>query len=236
MDAGTTDTILTVVGFISTTAALILSIVAIWLSIVFFKMSSTLSTTTTEAAKDIGASVERLENLFDKLYADTFSMVKDTVSDMRRHIWPDKKPDGDDLSQVIEKKADEKVDKLRHDIDAELSGLLQGQEVTQANIGSLRAEMRELIDKAIRISRNAEIEAREETLRDKILTILRKRKGMGKSVNAVDLHDVICRVSGPCAVSEMIDELKRMEREGLVETSRANKDGDVMPDTKVTLS
>ena len=42
-------------------AALVLAVVAIWLSIVFFKMSSALSEGTKEAAKGTGASVDRLD-------------------------------------------------------------------------------------------------------------------------------------------------------------------------------
>ena len=53
MHPETTSTVLTLIGFISSIASLILAIVAIWLSIVFFKMSSTLSGTTMEAAKGI---------------------------------------------------------------------------------------------------------------------------------------------------------------------------------------
>lgn len=76
-----------VIAFIASIASLILAITAIWLSVVFFRMSDAASKATSEAAKDIAASVDRLENLFDKLYSDTFSMMRDTVTDMRKHIW-----------------------------------------------------------------------------------------------------------------------------------------------------
>ncbi|MBE7565368.1 hypothetical protein HER14_02820 [Acidithiobacillus thiooxidans] len=76
-----------IISFIASIASLILAIGAILLSVVFFKMSDAASKATTEAAKGIAASVERLENLFDKLYTDTFSMMRDTVTDMRKHIW-----------------------------------------------------------------------------------------------------------------------------------------------------
>ena len=83
------------ISLFSSIAALILAIVAIWLSIVFYRLSSALSAGTTEAAKGINASVEKLENLFDKLYTDTFSMVRETVSDMRKQLWP-REPGADD--------------------------------------------------------------------------------------------------------------------------------------------
>lgn len=68
-----------IISFIASIASLILAVGAIWLSVVFFRMSDAASKATTEAAKDIAASVERLEKLFDKLYSDTFSMMRDTV-------------------------------------------------------------------------------------------------------------------------------------------------------------
>lgn len=66
-------------SLLASLASLVLAVVAIWLSIVFFKLSSRASEATTEAAKGIASSVERLEKLFDKLYSDTCSMMRDTV-------------------------------------------------------------------------------------------------------------------------------------------------------------
>ncbi len=97
------------IALIASIASLILAVGAIWLSIVFFRMSSQASQATTEAAKGIDSSVQRLEGLFDKLYSDTFSMMKDTVSDMRKHIW--NKPDGDknEISQDLKEEIQNQV-------------------------------------------------------------------------------------------------------------------------------
>jgi len=54
-------------------ASLTLAVIAIWLSISFYRQSSRASQATAEAARDVSASAERLEKLFDKLYSDTFS-------------------------------------------------------------------------------------------------------------------------------------------------------------------
>jgi len=76
-----------VISFISSIASLILALLSIWLSIKFYKMSTEASNKTNEAAKDIDASVKRLETLFEKIYSDTFGMMKDTYSDMRKHMF-----------------------------------------------------------------------------------------------------------------------------------------------------
>jgi hypothetical protein len=97
--------LLDTISLVASIASLVLAVLAIWLSIVFYKMSIAAASTTTEAAKGISASVERLEKLFDKLYADTFSIMRDTVSDMRKHIWPT------DETSVQPDKAVEEVEK-----------------------------------------------------------------------------------------------------------------------------
>jgi len=75
-----------IISLVASVASLILATVAIWLSITFYKMSSQASRATEDAAKGISASVERLENIFEKLYSDTFSVMRETVTDMRKHI------------------------------------------------------------------------------------------------------------------------------------------------------
>ena len=58
------NTTMELISLTASIASLILAIGAIWLSIVFFKMSSSASQATREAAKGIDASVQRLENLW----------------------------------------------------------------------------------------------------------------------------------------------------------------------------
>lgn len=114
--ASTLDTAITIIGFVATIASLVLAIGAIWLSVIFYKMSNEASKETTKAAKDIQASVERLEKIFDKLYSDTFSMMKDTVTDMRQHIW--KKPHVESPDDIINNK--EKINELKNSITRQI--------------------------------------------------------------------------------------------------------------------
>ncbi len=75
------------ISLISSIASLVLAIVAIYLSIVFYRFSDQATQKTVESANNIRSSVEKLEKIFDKLYADTFSMMRETVTDMRNHVW-----------------------------------------------------------------------------------------------------------------------------------------------------
>ncbi|WP_406643477.1 hypothetical protein [Pectobacterium brasiliense] len=142
MDAATINTLnttVTIVGFIATIASLILAVGAIWLSIVFYKMSDEASKETTSAAKDIQASVERLENIFDKLYSDTFSMMRDTVTDMRQHIW--RKPEQSNQVSAIED--EDKIKELKNSISQEIISIIDEK---FKNMGKNDGKIREIED------------------------------------------------------------------------------------------
>lgn len=109
--------ILNAVGLIASIASLALAIIAIWLSIVFYRLSRDESERSARNANEIGQSVSRLEKVFDGLYSDTFAMMKETVTDMRRHIWREpensagERPE-EQAEDAFLKKVDERLDEL----------------------------------------------------------------------------------------------------------------------------
>ena len=150
------------------TAALVSSIVsiiiggfAIWLSVTFYKMSNKISEDTKGAAKGISSSVNRLESLFDSLYSDTFSMMKETVTDMRKHIWPVKEQSAEEQKQ-IEEKANAKINELKKQISDELSGMMERVGDTDSKIDDVEKNLEKLVDRAIQQTRKVESEAQEE--------------------------------------------------------------------------
>ncbi|EPT8875221.1 hypothetical protein ACVTAA_003753 [Cronobacter dublinensis] len=168
------DTAITVVGFIATIASLVLAIGAIWLSFVFYKMSNEASKETTKAAKDIQASVERLEKIFDKLYSDTFSMMRDTVTDMRQHIW--KKPNTSSTNDFISDES--KINELKNSISQEIIAIVDDKfKASEGNVDKIR-ELDEKIKKAL--DSGIEKTIREQVLpaavlRRRILSLIRRR-------------------------------------------------------------
>jgi len=152
------------VSLVASIVSVIIGGFAIWLSVTFYRLSNKISEDTKEAAKGISASVDRLESLFDRLYSDTFSMMKDTVSDMRKHIWPEKEQHTDALV-AIEKKADQKVEELRAQIASELTSVMHQVGRTDTKITGVEERLTGLIDKAITQSRRVESEAQEEISR-----------------------------------------------------------------------
>lgn len=154
-------------------ASLILAVVAIWLSIAFYRMSSTLTERTTEAAKGIGASVDRLEKLFDKLYSDTFSMMKDTVQDMRKHIWPDGALEMEQaFAREAEAQEEAAVERVKAELSSEIGELVRRLENTDERVSSVSAQVEKHFDRAMASSRQAEVQIREHALRRSIVTLL----------------------------------------------------------------
>ena len=211
-------TIIETISLLASLASLILAIVAIWLSFKFFEKTSDASEKTNEASKGINASVERLENLFDKLYSDTFTMMKDTVSDMRKHIWNnDDKSDTKEthLEEELEKKSQEKVDALKKELSNDLSHMFEKQHITDKKINNLKDELTTLIERAVSQTRTLESEAREETIREYLLRRMRLIKRRKRRILAEDLVDMAEKdgLNG----RRILDELVKMKEDGLVD-------------------
>ena len=220
-------------AFVASISSLILAIGAIWLSIVFFKMSNEASQSTTEAAKGIDASVKRLENLFDKLYSDTFSMMKDTVSDMRKHIWS-----GDDSNDSIEensrntileeadKKAEEKIQEIKSAFDKQLNDILHKQKIADGKVSDIGSELEGLLENVIQTSRMVESEAREETVRQHILKKLRLLRKQKRTVVA---SDIVTALEDFIPGRRLLQELKSMQEDGFLFI----EDKIIGPDTRI---
>jgi hypothetical protein len=203
------------INLLATIASLVLSVVAIFLSIVFYRLSSEISRSTIEASKGIGASVDRLEKLFDKLYSDTFSMMRDTVSDMRKHMWPDDAVEMDKMAEEVEKRADLKVQTLKKEISDELSAVLKSQRLADEKFAILSGEMNSLLDRVITSSREVEVQAREETLRDAILRTIRILRRSRQNIPTIS--DLIDKMAQEASASNIIEELMNLRRVGAID-------------------
>lgn len=183
----TMQTTFEVISFIASIASLILAVGAIWLSIVFFRMSNDAAKDTTAAAKEIQSSVERLENLFDKLYTDTFSMMKETVTDMRHHIW--KKPitgsTDDDSNQEA------KLDELKNNIKSELIAIMDEKISKDGLNGASDEKIKELEESINKVLDSQFKKPMRETLNERRrLIMLIKREGITTLRRLKDIWDM----------------------------------------------
>jgi hypothetical protein len=186
--------------------SIVIAVMAIWLTITFFRMSTEASAKTNEAAKEISASVSRLENLFDRLYADTFSMMRDTVSDMRRHIWPQETAVKEDALKEVEKRAEEKAQVMRKEISEEIAKRLGG---TDARV----QDMMRIMDRAIDQTRRATAEAGRESVRADILRMLES------GPRSLTASDVVQALSARWPASVIVRELEDLRRAGTLSLS-----------------
>ena len=220
------------ISLVGSIVSVILAGFAIWLSVTFYRLSTGIAESTRQAARGIEAAVTRLETLFDRLYADTFGLMKETVSNMRKHIWPETTTDTDKL---VEERADEKVTQLKAEFGNELSSILSKMGKTDRKLETVHSRLESLVDKVINQSRRAEKEAREETLRSTVIAALRNaaaRKGTRK----VRMDDFVHMLPHAIIVRSALEEVFRLRDEGLVALPKKVKTlSDTDPYTLVTL-
>jgi CRISPR/Cas system CSM-associated protein Csm2 small subunit len=182
-----------IISFTASIASCILAILAIALSIIFYSISLRNSTETTTAAKDIGSTVKKLEDLFDKLYNGIFGMMQETNSDMRKHIWPEIAVSGSNLTQEAENKADQKLTQLKGIMDQDIDKMLKHQKITDENLNLIQSQMRDLLNKAIDNSRKVESEARKETVRELIIQTINLFNDQRRRTTAEDVIEFLRR-------------------------------------------
>ncbi len=74
------------ISLFASAISIVLGIIAIWLSIVFYKMSDKSSDNVRLSTEKIDSNVSKLEKIFDTMYSDTFNMVKDNVVFMKEQV------------------------------------------------------------------------------------------------------------------------------------------------------
>jgi uncharacterized membrane-anchored protein YhcB (DUF1043 family) len=132
---------LNMISIIASIVSVIIGGLAIWLAVKFYEMSSKNSEKLEKSSTDISSATSRLETLFDKLYADTFSMVKDTMTDMRQHVWRTTDLDADR----------HKYEKLKNELYKELSEVVK-KEIPAGKLDGIETKLRSSINKAVTVS------------------------------------------------------------------------------------
>jgi len=134
-------TIPEIIGLVASLVSLIIGGFAVWLSVTFYRLSQKNSQQLENSSKNIDSKVNRLEGLFDKLYSDTFGMMKDTVQDMSKHAWH--------LSELNLKKTpkpnDEALNELKVEINQSIEELKQNQGSSNKQFESFAAKIESLV-------------------------------------------------------------------------------------------
>lgn len=181
-----------VIGIVAGCVSIALAGFAVWQATVFFRWSNTAQRETVQAAKGIEASVKKLEDVFNRLYADTFGIMRDTVSDMREHMWPaaamgeDKARDAG--LEEIDKRTAENIEELRKEVHEQVGQVAMRVGATSEQVADLEGQLGNVVDQALEASRQAQAEAVRQTLTEAIQAEIALAKRQRKrSVEADDL-------------------------------------------------
>jgi hypothetical protein len=82
-------------NLIAAISSIILAIFALVLSIIFYKWSDKSNKEIVSVAQAIDNNTKKIENLFDRLYSDTFGIMKSNVEAMQRQLYDFKISEGD---------------------------------------------------------------------------------------------------------------------------------------------
>jgi len=121
-------------------------------------MSSQSSDDIKNAANQIDSSVSRLESLFDKLYSDTFAMMKDTVTDMRKHIW-----------RSPYKEENEIDEKVKMEFSAKIEEILKQQAGTETKVDKLAEDLSGLLESALKESSETKKSLKRDEMKQAVL-------------------------------------------------------------------
>ncbi|MEI3893156.1 MULTISPECIES: hypothetical protein [Bacillus] len=208
-----------VFSIISSAISLVLGIVAIVLSVLFYKMSEKSSKEVEKAAHDIDSNVKKLEMMFEKMYTDTFGMVKETVHDMRQYVYRKNGTGNGDISaEKIESKTNEIVNKA-----------LEGIHENSLNKEQVRDLVLDLIEK----SKDVEQNLKTDSYIDRIKGIL-----LHKRPNFMDLlKELYGEKPNNYETSELFSALQKMRDQNIiVDPFTYDEDGaSIYHSTKITL-
>lgn len=151
--------------------SIVLAIVALALSIFFFVQGKNSAERSERSAAEISSNVNRLETLFDRLYSDTFSMMRETVTDMRQHVWkiaPGQGPAEDEKLKELEAKSQAAV------LD-ELDKVSRKVGLADAKVGELRAELAPVLKRALEEQREIVEEVSNSQVESEVLDLIRNK-------------------------------------------------------------
>jgi biopolymer transport protein ExbB/TolQ len=217
---------LEVVALVASLVSVILASFAIWLSWKFFDKSTQDSRNIETATEKIGASVDKLQKVFDLFSNKHLDMIDKTQSALIKHAWTKETP-SDKIEEKAEEKAAEKISLLKQSVDDELKLLIAKQTTTDGKLDFVQEHIEELVNRAIDKTREVEKEVREETLRAKIIKSLeRTQQAEMRMWYLTELFDV----KGHVPIQEIADELEKMESDNLISLSSG-----LTPNSIVTL-
>ncbi|MDD4890757.1 MAG: hypothetical protein PHU85_12610 [Phycisphaerae bacterium] len=132
---------LEIIVLVSSVVAATLGVVAITLSLLFYRLASRLACGARESQQALGEATDRVGRLYDTLYREAIGIIKEQCVARPAQADP---------------LTDQRLSRLKHDIVEGVSGLVGRLRSEQASEGEVSIAMTEIIDRAIAQSRKSE--------------------------------------------------------------------------------
>jgi phosphopantetheine adenylyltransferase len=193
-----------VVGLLAAFASIALAVFAIWQATTFYRWSEQAAKEGRDSARELAGSVEQIEKLFDTFYADTFSLMRDTYEDFRKHSWPSRNDGGESINEVVaEKAAEKKIQELRDELLSEVRDARN------------EIDAEELVERAITGARLVDLEAEREAMRPIVIARIEELRERNQSrISSVKLARPWMRGAGRMGLA--FEELFKLREEGSV--------------------
>lgn len=204
-------------AIVSSAVSLILGFFAIWLSLKLYKLSEESSQKLKESADKIGTSVSKLELIFDKLYSDTFTIMKDTVEGMRNHMWPISTGAGRESERIGPQMAS--VDELKDTLKGEIDRLIETQSAKTGNLDDMKIGVVTLVDRAIEESVQFEVNVNRQKLRTAIVDAIESAWSGGRIITPSMLED---QLPGNFDWKDIVETLFLLREERIIKIGEYN--------------
>ncbi|HEY7224630.1 MAG TPA: hypothetical protein VH561_13720 [Micromonosporaceae bacterium] len=168
-------------NFLSAAVSTVLAIVALWLSLYFFRLSNEQARRAQTSADEITASVVRLEKLFGTFYTDTFSIMRETVSDMRAHIWTPRES-GQGSSPYADAETQRRLGEAKKELLDEITDSSRRSGVRDAEIDEIIDRLEPAVTRALEESSEAGLDLAAK--RAFLMSVLRAQLAVAASVSA----------------------------------------------------
>lgn len=178
-----------------TATSIVLGVLAIALSLVFFRMSADQNQESRRNAQQISESVSRLEKLFDSLYNDTFSMMRETVTDMRGQIF--RRPESFDPDSLKTRELgqgsvhQDQLASLKEEMLRTVEAVSARIGVTDANVARIQTEIRPALEDAVKQSQRQEREVRSREAQLEVLATIDSRRRRGRTTDIQSLNGTL---------------------------------------------
>lgn len=214
------DKIIQAFSLLASIVSVILAIVAIGLSFLLHRKSAESSRKIEASNVLIGSSVTRLETLWAVVHAQTNSMLEKTVSTISKLAFSNA-ASVEQTEQIAENKTIEKVEQLKTVMKSELGSVIGKIGHTDAGVGSIRKQLEEVIDEAIIRSVGADREAREETVKDHLLSYF---KSLSPDNPTMPIFNIVFHFRDRFRPTDILRALVELSQEGTIQFDRSIDD------------